>query len=174
MAVAPKFNSAGSETPLHYAGWKDFGRFDFAAKPILVTEDVLKADVVTRLQPEFFAVANGGVSCSQELIVNVSGGKRLYLAFDSDSQKNPVVARQLARLLKLRLGDNQNNQTTAATKIFVWTRAEKGIDDALLKGEKLYETTILDWFSALDGKCRDEARKVWDEQSISSESKIRE
>jgi hypothetical protein len=103
------------------------------------------------------------VSCSQELIVNVSRGKTLYPAFEGDYQDNPVVARGLARLLKLRLIDNRDHQSTAKTKIFVWTRDVKGIDDALLKGEKLEETTILDWFSALDEKCRDESRKVWSE-----------
>ena len=64
-------------------------------------------------------------------------------------------------MLKLRLDDNRNNQSSDSTKILVWTQAEKGIDDALLKGEKLTEITILDWFSALKGECRDEARKVW-------------
>ena len=159
----PKLNSAGSGTPLHFAGWKNFGREDFSGKPVLITEGALKADTVARLRPEYFPIANGGVSCSQELIVNVSRGKPLYLAFDGDFQENPAVARQLARLLKLRLDDNQNKQSFDATKIFVWTRTEKGIDDALLKGEKLYETKILDWFNALDEECRDEARKVWKE-----------
>lgn len=159
----PKSNSAGSGTPLHFAGWKNFGREDFSGKPVLITEGALKADTVAKLRPEYFSIANGGVSCSQELIVNVSRGKTLYIAFDGDFQENSAVARQLARLLKLRLDDNQNNQSFAATKIFVWTRTEKGIDDALLKGEKLYETKILDWFNALNEECRDEARKVWTE-----------
>ena len=159
----PARSSAGSGTPLHYAGWRDFGRRDFAGKPILVTEGALKADVVAELRPEYFPIANGGVSCSQELIVNVSRGKTLFLAFDGDCQDNPVVARGLARLLKLRLIDNRDNQSTAETKIFVWARDAKGIDDALIKGEKLKEITILDWFSALDEKCRDEVRKVWSE-----------
>ncbi len=159
----PKMNSAGSGTPLHFAGWRNFGRADFSGLPVLITEGALKADTVAKLRPEFFAVANGGVSCSHELIVNVSRGKMLYLAFDSDYQENPAVARQLARLLKLRLDDNRRNQSSAATKIFVWARTEKGVDDALLKNEKLNEVTILDWFSTLDEKCRDEVQKVWAE-----------
>lgn len=159
----PKSNSAGSGTPLHFASWKNFGREGFAGKPVLVTEGALKADTVARLRPEYLAIAGGGVNCSQELIVNVSRGKILYLAFDGDYHENPLVARQLARLLKLRLDDNRKNDSHAPTKIFVWARASKGIDDALLKGEKLNEITILDWFSALDEKCREEARKVWEE-----------
>jgi hypothetical protein len=71
-------NSAGSATPLHYADWKNFGRKDFSGLPVLVTEGALKADTVARLRPEYITVANGGVNCSQELIVNVSRAKRFY------------------------------------------------------------------------------------------------
>lgn len=157
----PQKNSAGSGTPLHYAGWKKFGRLNFTELPILVTEGALKADVVAKLLPNFFAIANGGVNCSQDLIVSVSSGKPLYLAFDSDYQDNLVVARQLARLLKLRLDNNRQSQSFASTKIFVWDRTRKGIDDALLNSEKLNEITVLEWFSELNEKCRDEAQKVW-------------
>lgn len=159
----PKSNSAGSGTPLHFADWRNFGRVDLARKPVLVTEGALKADTVARLRPEYLAIANGGVNCSQDLIVSVSRGKMLYLAFDGDYRENPVVARGLARLIKLRLDDNRKIESFPPTKIFVWAREAKGIDDAILKGEKLNEMTILDWFSALDEQCRDEARKVWDE-----------
>lgn len=162
----PNKNSASSGTPLHYAGWKNFGSKGYFDKPILITEGALKADVVTRLQPKFFAVANGGVSCAQELIVNISRGKTLYLAFDNDYHENPSVVRQLAKLLKLRLHDNRINLSESATKILAWTRAEKGIDDALLKGERLNEITILDWYSALNERCREEVRNVWEESVI--------
>jgi len=160
----PKMNSASSGTPVHYAGWKSFGQGDFSDKPILVTEGALKADVVTRFRPEYFAIANSGISCAQELIVNISRGKKLHLAFDNDYHENPAVVRQLARLLKLRLDDNQTTQTASVTKILAWERTEKGIDDALLKGEKLAEMTILDWFSALDEAARVEVRKIWEER----------
>lgn len=159
----PKLNAAGSGTPLHYAGWRNFGLSNFSAKPLLITEGALKADTVNKLRSEFFAIASGGVSCYQELIVYVSRSKTLYLAFDGDYRENPVVARQLARLLKLRLDDNRKNQSSAATKIFVWAGDAKGVDDALLQGEKLNEITVLDWFSALRERCREEARKVWAE-----------
>lgn len=157
----PQKNSAGSGTPLHYAGWKKFGQFNFTELPILVTEGALKADVVAELLPNFFAIANGGVNCSQDLIVNVSQGKTLYLAFDSDYQDNPVVARQIARLLKLRIDSNHQNQSFPSIKIFVWNKIYKGIDDALLNGEKLNEITVIEWFSELNEKCRNEVQKVW-------------
>jgi Domain of unknown function (DUF3854) len=156
----PKLNSAGCGTPLHYAAWKTFGTAN-SNKPILVTEGALKADIVTSLRPDFFAVATGGVSCAHELLVNVSHGRPVYLAFDSDSRENPAVARQLAKLVKLRL---QTSKNQAETKILTWTESEKGVDDALLKGENLREISFREWLSALGEKCLEEVRKVWFEQ----------
>lgn len=155
-------NSAGSGTPLHFAGWKDFGQEGSSDKPILVTEGALKADAVNKFRPEYFAVAGGGVSCAHEIIVNISRGKTLYLAFDSDYHENPVVVRQLARFLKLRFDDSRKNVLSAETKILDWSRAAKGIDDALLIGEKLKELLIADWFSALNEQSREEVKNVWE------------
>lgn len=159
----PAMNSAGCGTPLHYAAWKTFGAAINTNKPILITEGALKADVVNRLRPDFLAVATGGVACAHELLVNVSRGKAVYLAFDSDCRENPAVARQLAKLLKLRFDDVGNK---AETKILVWTENEKGVDDALLKGEDLREISFAEWLSALGEKCRDEVLKIWDDQSF--------
>lgn len=86
----PNLNSAGSGAPLHYGRWKNFGRANFSDLPVLVTEGALKADVVAKLRPEFFALANGGGSCSHELIVNVSRGERLYLATIGKIRRLPV------------------------------------------------------------------------------------
>jgi len=157
----PKMNSACSGTPLHYANWKNFGRSDSFEKPILVTEGALKADVAAKLCSDYFVIANGGVSCAHELIINISRGKTLYLAFDNDYHENPAVVRQLAKLLKLRF-DNQTKSAKFSTKILTWTRTEKGIDDALLKGEKLEKITVLEWFSALDNQSRIEVQKTWE------------
>jgi len=63
------------------------------------------------------------------------------------------------------------NSAGSGTPLHYAGWAEKGVDDALLKGEKLNEITILDWFSTLDEKCREEARKVWDERFIFGELK---
>ena len=161
----PTLNSAGTGAPLHYASWKSFGRHDYRGKPLLVTEGALKADVVNTLQPEYFAIAAGGVACAHEIIVNVSRGKTLYLAFDNDYHENPAVVRQIARFLKLRLDDSRENDPAAKTKVLAWSRTEKGIDDALLKGEKLEELTVADWYSTLGEKNREEVRNVWDAQN---------
>ena len=102
----PALNSASSGTPLHFAGWKSFGRKDYFGLPVLVTGGALKADTVASLTSEFFVIAGGGVSCTHDLIVKLANGKPLFLAFDNDCHQNPAVARQLAKLLKLRLDDN--------------------------------------------------------------------
>lgn len=104
-------------------------------------------------------MANGGVNCSHDLIVNISRGKTLYLAFDNDYHENQMVMRQISKLLKLRLLDNQTNKTKVSTKILTWARTAKGIDDALLQGEKPEQISILDWFSALDQQSRIEVQK---------------
>lgn len=64
--------------------------------------------------------------------------------------------------MKLRFDDNRKNILPAETKILDWSRAAKGIDDALLIGEKLKELTIADWFSALNERSREEVKNVWE------------
>lgn len=160
----PTMASAGSGTPLHFAGWKTFGRMT-GNQPMLVTEGALKADVADCFLPGYFTFASSGVSCSHELIVNLARGKPLLLAFDNDYQDNPAVLRQLAKLLKLRLQFGMEQEIQNSTKIISWSRAEKGIDDALLKGEKLEELTVADWYSTLGDKSREEVRTVWNTQN---------
>jgi hypothetical protein len=41
-----------------------------------------------------------------------------------------------------------------------WSRAQKGIDDALAKGEKIYALKVGEWFSALEEDARAVVRKV--------------
>ncbi len=158
----PAMNSAGSGTPLHFAGWKTFGRTK-PNQPILVTEGALKADFAARFLPCYFTFASGGVSCSHDLIVNISQGKSLVLAFDNDYQDNPAVLRHLAKLLKLRLESIAGQKTQFSTKILGWSRAEKGIDDAFAKGEKIYDLDINEWLSALETNARAAVQSVWTE-----------
>ncbi len=159
----PTMESAGSGTPLHFAGWKMFGRMK-ENQPIIVTEGALKADVAACFLPDYFTLASGGVSCSHDLIVNLARGKSLLLAFDNDYQDNPAVMRQLAKLIKLRLQTGIEQETQDSTKILGWSRAEKGIDDALAKGEKIYTLEIGEWFSALEEDARAVVQKVWAEE----------
>lgn len=145
----PQKNSAGSGTPIHYANWKNFGQTNFTNLPVLVTEGALKADVVSKLRPDFFAVANSGVNCSLELIVNISRGKSLYLAFDGDWKENSVVLRQIAKLLFFRNISDDSQLFCKNTKILSWNFQFKGIDDALLKGSEIYIYSITEWINTL-------------------------
>lgn len=157
----PKRGSAASGTPVHYANWQDcsaLGRF----RAVLVTEGALKADAARFHLPDFYVIANSGVNCAHEIIVNVSRGKPVMIAFDKDYHENSAVVRQLARLLKLRLMDNRQHENFTPTKILTWSGAEKGIDDALLNNVRLIELSALDWFQSLKPKCRVEAEKIWE------------
>lgn len=145
----PQKNSTGSGTPLHFASWKKLGKSNFSDLPVLVTEGALKADVVAGLRPDFFAVANGGVNCSHDLIVTISHGKMLYLAFDSDYLGNPVVLRQLAKLILLRNVANDSHLITDNTKLLSWDCKFKGIDDALLNNSDLEVFSINEWVDTL-------------------------
>ena len=156
----PKMNSCGSGTPLHFANWKTFGSSDLD-KPLLITEGALKSDVTARFLPEYYSLAISGVGCSHDLVVNVSRGKSIYLAFDNDYQENPAVLRQIAGLLKLRLQSVAEKEIQTSTKILTWSREEKGIDDALAKNQKISEMTVPDWVLSLDEKCRETVKKVW-------------
>lgn len=158
----PKMNSCGSGTPLHFANWKTF-RLSDLKKPLLITEGALKADVTARFLPEYYSLAISGVGCSHDLVISLSRGKSICLAFDNDYQENPAVLRQIAGLLKLRLQSVAEEEIQTSTKILTWSREEKGIDDALAKNQKISEVTIPDWISSLDEKCREMVRKVWEE-----------
>lgn len=157
----PKRGSAGCGTPLHYANWRDFSALS-RLRAVLVTEGALKADAVKIHLPDFYVVANSGVNCAHEVIINISRGKPVFVAFDKDYHENAAVVRQLARLLKMRLDDNRERQNFAATKILTWSGAEKGIDDALLNKNHLTELSALDWFQTLSPPARTEAAKVWE------------
>ncbi len=149
----PKNNSAGCGTPIHFPGWKEFGK-STDTKPILVTEGAIKADIVNKLLPKYFAIANSGIGCAQNLIVNISRGRSMMIAFDSDYHQNPSVIRQLARFLHLRFADNRTNNSHFPTEILYWNAKHKGIDDALLNASEIIELTLPQWISEISDESR--------------------
>ena len=157
---SPTMESAGSGTPLHFASWKTFGRAK-QYQAMLVTEGALKADVTACYLPDYFTLATGGVACSHDLVVNLARGKTLILAFDNDYQDNPAVLRQLAKLLKLRFQSGGDGENQVSTKILGWSRSQKGIDDAIAQGEKIYARDVSEWFSNLNDNARAVVQKVW-------------
>ncbi len=149
----PKNNSAGCGTPIHFAGWKEFGK-SINTKPIVVTEDAIKADIVNKFLPEYFAIANSGIGCAQDLIVSISRGKSMMIAFDSDYHQNPLVIKQLARFLRLRFADDRTSNSHFPTKILHWNAKHKGIDDTLLNASEIIELTIPQWISVISDESR--------------------
>jgi hypothetical protein len=149
----PKNNSAGCGTPIHFADWKEFGK-STGIKHILVTEGAIKADIVNKLLPEYFAIANSGIGCAQDLIVSISRGRSMRIAFDSDYHQNPSVIRQLARFLRLRLADNRTNNSHFPTEILHWSANHKGIDDALLNASEISALSIPQWISQISNASR--------------------
>lgn len=146
----PAKQSAGSGTPLHYANWKTFSAVSSSRLPVLITEGALKADVVARHRPDFLTVANSGVGCAHEMIIKITQGKTVYLAFDNDSQENPSVFRQLGKIILSLLGDGGFQPFPDHIKILGWNTLYKGIDDALLAGCKLFQISLKDWFKNLN------------------------
>ena len=134
-------NSSGGGAPLHFASWKTLENSN-SEKSLLITEGALKADAAARFLPRFYALVCSGMGCSYDLIINISRGKSLFLAFDNDYQDNPAVLRQLIRLLQLRFADYQTTNLQFPTKILHWDIKYKGIDDALLNSSKILELTI--------------------------------
>jgi hypothetical protein len=114
------------------------------------------------LRPKARVIATSGVSSSHLQIIDAARPYNALIAFDTDYKTNPVVARQLARLIAARERDIVIHQLTTSTKIFCW-RTSKGIDDAVLANSPLEIMTILEWFSTLDGKILEEVKRAWNE-----------
>ena len=91
------------------------------------------------------------------------------IAFDADYKTNPVVARQLARLIAAREQDIASHQLLTSTKIVTWQRY-KGIDDAVLANIPLEIMTNLEWISTLQGKPLQEVRAVWEQMRFTPTS----
>ncbi len=140
----PANKSAGSGTPLHYANWKTFGT-DSISRPVLITEGALKSDVVAKFRPQFLTVAIGGVSCAHDLLVKITRGKKVCLAFDSDYQDNPAVLRQLAKLISLLNTSEHFQSFPQNIKILAWEPRFKGLDDARFNKTAIVEFSLSDW-----------------------------
>jgi hypothetical protein len=55
----------------------------------------------------------------------------------------------------------RENALSGEAKILLWSRAVKGIDDAILKDDKLEELTVAGWFPVLNDESREEVKNVW-------------
>jgi hypothetical protein len=151
-------NGTSSGTPIHFT-------FSTGTLPpgqtVIITEGALKAETVLSLRPKARVIATSGVSCSHTEIVEAARSYDALIALDADYKTNPAVARQLARLIAAREQDIAAHHLKTTTRIVTWQRY-KGIDDALLANSTLEITTILQWYSALEGRVLAEVKRVWD------------
>ena len=158
LACPTPFLGASSGTPIHFT----FKPADLPPiKTVIITEGALKAEVLVRLRPKARVIATSGVSCSHAEIVEAARSYNALIAFDADYKTNPAVARQLARLIATREQDIAAHHLKTTTRIVTWERY-KGIDDALLANSTLDIMTILQWYSALEGRVLAEVKRVWD------------
>lgn len=114
------------------------------------------------LKPKARVIATSGVSSSHAEVIDATRPYNVLIAFDADYKTNPVVARQLARLITARERDIVIHQLSTSTKIVSW-RTYKGIDDAVLANSPLETMTILEWFATLEGKILAEVKRAWNE-----------
>lgn len=151
-------NGTSSGTPIHFT-------FSTGTLPpgqtVIITEGALKAETVLSLRPKARVIATSGVSCSHAELVEAARSYNALIAFDADYKTNPAVARQLARLIATREQDIAAHHLETNTRVVTWERY-KGIDEALLANCTLEVMTILQWYSALEGRALAEVKKVWD------------
>lgn len=159
LACPFSFRGASSGTRIHFA----FKPSDLPpGKTVIITEGALKADILVSLRPKGRVIATSGVSCSHTEIIEAARSYNARIAFDADYKTNPVVARQLARLIAAREQDIAAHHLKTTTRIVTWQRY-KGIDDAVLANAPLETMTVLHWISTLEGRPRQEVRRVWEE-----------
>lgn len=151
-------NGTSSGTPIHFTF--STGTL-LPGQTVIITEGALKAETVLSLRPKARVIAMSGVSCSHAEIVEAARSYNALIAFDADYKTNPAVARQLARLIAAREQDVAAHHLETTTRIVTWERY-KGIDEALLANCTLEIMTILQWYSALEGRVLTEVKKVWD------------
>lgn len=151
-------NGTSSGTPIHFT-------FSTGTLPpgqtVIITEGALKAETLLSLRPKARVIATSGVSCSHAEIIQAARSYNALIAFDADYKTNPAVARQLARLIAAREQDIAAHHLETTTRIVTWERF-KGIDEALLANCTLKIMTILQWYSALEGRVLAEVKRAWD------------
>jgi len=157
LSSAKQKSGWGTGAPLHHASPAPC--FD---KPVLVTEGALKAATAQRFLTERYVVGNSGVATSHKEIVETARRKSLEIAFDNDNFTNPHVARALTSLIRRRLSDQRSFAYDEDVQILTWDRRFKGIDEALLSGDRLSALTIAEWIKDLSPECLDQVGQLLD------------
>lgn len=136
-------NGAGSGSPLHFT----FRENDLPSDgDIFIVEGVLKADALVALRSQVFAIAAAGVTVAQDAVIKATRERRIVVAFDRDYLSNEAVCLALTGLLARR---KTSEGSLVTTRIAVWPRQYKGIDDATAQRAPITTIGIGDWFRQL-------------------------
>ena len=155
LSSSKEKDGCGPSAPLHHAD--PSSRRDTS---VLVTEGALKAATAQRFMSDKYVVGNSGVATSHLEIIETARQKPLELAFDNDSFTNPHVARALASLVRLRLGDQTIFDYEDEVRILTWDRRIKGIDEALLSDLEFSSLTVTEWLKELSPPCLEQAEQL--------------
>jgi hypothetical protein len=146
---------AGSGSSLHFT----FRSSNFTDnKTIVIVEGALKADALFVLRPYLHIVATAGVSANHEALIKLTRGRRVLIAFDQDYLTNAAVCLRLAALITDR---RRSEGTLANTRIAVWDRRAKGIDDAVLQKLPITSISIQRWFRQLSQDFQQKVQLLW-------------
>lgn len=145
---------SGPGSPLHHAAPRPKSH-----GPVLVTEGALKAATAQMFLTDKYVVGNSGVATAHREIVKTAKGRILEIAFDNDNFINPHVARALAALVRLRYEDQNSHAYEEDVRIVTWDRSIKGIDDALLAGNRLEYLSVAEWLKLLTPACLEQANR---------------
>lgn len=152
-------HGVGSGSPLHFK----FKPADLPREAVIViVEGVLKADALAALRPEFFIVATPSVTSNHEALILLSRNHLVWIAFDQDCYVNAAVCSQLARLIA---GRKRAEGTLATTRIAVWDRCCKGIDDAALRKLPITSISVQSWFNRLSKYLQHKVTTIWEEHT---------
>jgi len=141
-------HGTGSGSPLHF-------KFRLADLPrdawIVIVEGALKADVLSTLRPELYIVATPCVTANHDVLVELTRGRLVWIAFDQDHYSNETVCFHLASLVARRL---RRERTLATTRIASWDASVKGIDDAAVRNLPITSISVQRWLDRLSPRFR--------------------
>jgi hypothetical protein len=133
----------GSGSPLHF-------KFRLVDLPpdaqIVIVEGALKADVLFSFRPDLFIVATPSVTANHGSLIRLTHGRQVLIAFDQDYCSNKAVCFHLASLIARRL---RSEGTSATTRIALWDRRFKGIDDAVVHNVPISSISVPSWLGRL-------------------------
>ncbi len=133
----------GPGSPLHF-------KFRLVDLPpdaqIVIVEGALKADVLFTLRSDLFIVATPSVTANHDALIRLTHGREALIAFDQDYCSNKAVCFHLASLIARRM---RSEGTSETTRIALWDRRFKGVDDAVVHNVPISSISIRSWLERL-------------------------